>query len=365
MRLIRAFVIGLLFVCSGMAAQNGNAHESLVVVHYDDERKAVLGQSVYVYNFTNGVYTGRQLVLTVKGRENDKDLVRLDAGENLLYKDRYLISPAGDIVDLKEKKVLYDGSSQLVYCRNDSVVLYTNDVFKGKFYSCYNLQTNTCAEIKSLTYKAIPGQDVEFDKRQSPYKLFLYPTNKPKVLLLDDAGYGAEKGTDPALYWTDNNTFIVACNNQGGTGGSIVKYAIDTKNKVLLGSYAAGSNPRAIRLNSRGHYELVCPDKLYDINPAQNTVTELQKKPVGDHYEAEVGNKPGGRLIFSGGKQIGRYHCSLDNMQASARYMALVKELVAGTESYQQGIAVWDDEKQQWQNIDADEVASLAGWIKQ
>lgn len=364
--MIRAFVILLLFACSGLAAQNGNAHESLVVVHYNDDQKAVLGQSVYFYNFTNGVYTGRQLVMTVKGRENDKDLVRLDAGENLLYKDRYLISPTGDIVDLKDKKVLYDGASQLVYCRNDSVVLYTNDIFKGKYYSCYNLQTNSYGEVKSLTYKAIQGQDIEFDKRQSPYKLFLYPINKPKVLLLEDAGYGPEKGKDPALCWTDNNTFIMAYNNQGGSGGSIVKYAVDTKNRELLGTYVPGAGTAGtIRRNSKGHYELVCPNKLYDINPAQNTVTELKKKPLGEHYEAEVEDKPTGRLIFSGGKEIGKYHCSLSNIQASTRYIALVKELVAGTESYQQGIAVWDDEKQQWQNIDADEVASLAGWIKQ
>lgn len=356
----------LLLVHSAMHAQTGNAQESLVVVHYDSDRQAVLGQSVYFYNFTNGMYTGRQLVLTVKGRENDKDLVRLDAGENTLYKNRYLISPTGDIVDLKDKKVLYDGASQLVYCRNDSVVLYTNDAFKGKYYSCYNLQTNVYSEIKSLTYKAIPGQDIEFDKRQSPYKLFLYPINKPKVLLLEDAGYGPGKGKDPALCWTDNNTFIMTYNNQGGTGGSIVKYAVDTKNKILLGTYAAGLNASGvIRMNSRGHYELAYPNKLYDINPAQNTVMELKKKPLGDHYEAEVEDKPAGRLIFSGGKEIGKYHCSLSNMQASTRYIALVKELVAGTESYQQGIAVWDDEKQQWQSIDADEVASLAGWIKQ
>jgi hypothetical protein len=35
-----------------------------------------------------------------------------------------------------------------------------------------------------------------------------------------------------------------------------------------------------------------------------------------------------------------------------------------GDEAYQQGLAVYNIVKNKWENIDAEEVASLVGWIK-
>ena len=48
----------------------------------------------------------------------------------------------------------------------------------------FDLKTNTYSEIKSLTFKAIIGQAVEFDRRTSPYKLEYFPVGKPKVCKL-------------------------------------------------------------------------------------------------------------------------------------------------------------------------------------
>ena len=116
-----------------MVCVSQNTSESLIVVHYDDGGKAELKQNIYKYTFTNNVYAGREKLLTVVGRKNDKDYVRFDKGLNTLYKDRYLISSSGNIVDLKEKKVVFDGITQLVRCSNDSIIFYTDDIFKGKF----------------------------------------------------------------------------------------------------------------------------------------------------------------------------------------------------------------------------------------
>ncbi|MCP2834984.1 hypothetical protein, partial [Salmonella enterica] len=90
----------------------------LIVVHYDPTKKAELGQLIYRYNYVNHVYAGREKIMSITGRTNEKDYVRADKGDNVLYKDRYLVTGIGNILDLKEKKVLHDGSARLVRCSN-------------------------------------------------------------------------------------------------------------------------------------------------------------------------------------------------------------------------------------------------------
>ena len=73
-------------------------------MHYDESNKANLGQLIYRYNFVNNVYAGRDQIISINGRKDNKDFVRCDKGENTLYKNRYLISGIGNVIDLSEKK---------------------------------------------------------------------------------------------------------------------------------------------------------------------------------------------------------------------------------------------------------------------
>jgi len=127
-----------------------NVNHSLIVVHYDPASKGEFKQLVYSYHFLNGHYTGREELISFKGRvmdgKKEKDYIRTDLGTNILYKGRYLITGIGNIIDLKEKKILYDQKANLVRCSNDSAIYYTNDAFKGKYYSVYNFTTNKFTE---------------------------------------------------------------------------------------------------------------------------------------------------------------------------------------------------------------------------
>ena len=170
-------------------SQDAAPKHGLIVVHVETPIKAEFKQKIYNYHFLNGHFTGREEIITVNGKQGGKDYIRTDIGICSIYKDRYMITGIGNIIDLKEKKVLFDGRAQLVRCSNDSAIFYTNDFAKGKFYSVYNFKTNTYGEVKSLTFKAKIGQDVEYDKTTAPFKLNLYPPNKPKIELVKDAGY--------------------------------------------------------------------------------------------------------------------------------------------------------------------------------
>lgn len=346
--------------------------ESLIVIHYDQSKKVELGQFIYRYNFVNNVYAGREQIMWIEGRRLGKDYVRCDVGENTLYKDRYLISGIGNIIDLQEKKVLHDGKAKLVRCSNDSIIFFTNDIFKGKFYSYFDLKTNTYSEIKALTFKPILGQDVEFDRTKSPYKLLYYPQNKPKVVLMEDAGHGgvsaSDKKTDIPIYWLDNNSFIFPNIKITDLEGTIVKYDLLSKSAKTIATFNSTAKVPATYKLSKGmnsFVEFYFKDKLYLINPVKETMLVSNFKEVDSNFSIEVEWKSTGRAIYYKGKDIGRNHFQLHNFKSTSNFAVIVKEVVMGDESYQQGMSVYNVAKAKWEAIDSEDVASLVGWIKQ
>jgi len=345
--------------------------ESLIVVHYDEANKANLGQLIYRYNFEDDAYTGRELVLAISGKKNGKDYVRCDVGENTIYKERYLISGIGNVIDLKEKKVLHDGTAKFVRCSNDSIIFWTNDIFKGKYYSYFDLKTNTYSEIKSLTFKAILGQSVEFDRRTSPYKLEYFPVGKPKVVLMEDAGHGGVSATskkaDIPIYWVDDNTFLFPYIKITDLEGTIIKYNLATSSSKVLGTFTSTVNIPATYSLVKGRnsfVEFYFKEKLYVLNPSKETMLLSIYKEIDANYSVEVEAKAKGRSIYFKGKEIGKHHFGLNTFKVGEHYAAFLKEIVMGDESYQQGLSVYAPSLEKWQNIATIDIASVIGWIK-
>ncbi|HRG01943.1 MAG TPA: hypothetical protein PKZ75_12575 [Bacteroidia bacterium] len=365
------YLLHIFLFCSLLSlAQNSN-NESLIVVHYDEANKANLGQLIYRYNFEDNAYTGREQIMAIAGKKNGKDYVRCDVGENTLYKDRYLISGIGNVIDLNEKKVLHDGTAKFVRCSNDSIIFFTNDIFKGKYYSYFDLKTNTYSEIKSLTFKAISGQTVEFDRRTSPYKLEYFPTGKPKVLLMENAGHGGvtatDKKTEIPIYWIDDNTFLFPNIKITDLEGTIVKYNLTTSAAKTLGTFSSVSKiPATYKLvkGRNSFVEFYFKEKLYILNPLKETMLISNYKEIDSNYSIEVEAKAKGRSIYYKGAEIGKHHFALNTFKVGTNYSAFLKEIVMGDESYQQGLSVYVTGIGKWQNIATIDIASVVGWIK-
>lgn len=375
MKLRMFFVLVLItFFCNpNFFAQNVN--HSLIVIHYDPASKGEFKQLVYSYKFLNGHYTGREELMSFKGRvkegKTEKDYIRTDIGTNILYKGRYLITGIGNIIDLKEKKILYDQKANLVRCSNDSAIYYTNDAFKGKYYSVYNFTTNKFSEVKSLTFKAMAGQDIEFDRSSQPYKLNFYPADKPKVVLSTDAGYGQtnteSKRNDVSVWWIDKNSFVYPYFNKDNTEITFLKVSISSKSSVAVGKAIIkqqNEQPSFTKISkSQAQYNF--GDKKFLVDTEKNSVTEMLFTNPENGFSAECKNNPYGHLVKLNGKEVGKYHFQLKNLCTEQNIAAIVKELVVGTESYQQGLAVWNNSTQKWENVDAEEVIALIGWIKE
>lgn len=360
----------VLLACTALKAQD--IKNGLVVVHVDPSSKSEFKQKIYMYHFSNGSYIGRDEVITVSGKKDGKDYIRTDIGVSTIYNNRYLITGIGNIIDLKDKKILFDGRATLVRCSNDSAIYYTNDAFKGKFYSVYNFKTNQYGEVKNLLFKPKLGQDVEFDKTTAPFKLNLYPQNKPKIELVKDAGYG-QIGTaegrvpDPVMWWVDNTNFVYANFNKENTEVSFVKVNVDSKASTVIGKIAIKPESQAatlVKLNSQQAIMYLGSKQIW-VDLTANSVTDLQFTKPSNGFSFECKTNGYGHIVKLNDKEVGKFHFQAKNFKTENNIAALVKELIVGTESYQQGIGVWNFNKQSWSTVDAEDVLTLVGWVKE
>lgn len=369
--MLRNFISLIFFIFSlcGLAQE---VKQGLIVIHVDPSGKSDFKQKIFNYHFLNGHYTGRDELLTVNGKKDGKDLIRTDLGISTLYKDRFLITGIGNIIDLKDKKVLFDGRANLIRCSNDSAIYYTNDAFKGKFYSVYNFKTNTYSEVKDLVFKAKPGQDVELDKTSEPFKIYLYPPNKPKIELVGDAGYkqiGSKESqsAEPLLWWIDNDNLVYANFNKENTELAFYKLNVGSKANTLIGKVVIKPEPQpasVVKINNKQTVITLGARQIL-VNVNNNTVTDQLFSFSSNGFSYECKTNSYGHIIKFNDKEIGKYHFQAKNFKSGNAILALVKEIVMGEESYQQGIGVYNVYKPGWEKVDSEDVLTLVGWIQE
>jgi hypothetical protein len=369
----KLFILALCYI-SVMCMAQQNVKQSLLVTHVvagTGKDAASFKQKIYAYHFLNGSFIGRDELIGFDGKKDGKDYIRTDRGKNTIYKDRYLITGIGNIIDLVDKKILYDGRGNVVRVNNDSVVFYTNDAFKGKYYSVYDLKAQQYKEVKNLLFKPKLGKDVEYDKTAVPFKINYYPEGKPKVLLVGDAGYGQQETKDnktvpdPPMHWIDNNNFVYTYFNKDNTEISFYKVNIDTKQSTLVGKLPITKEiiPASfVKINTE-QLLLTYGNRQIFVDLDNNAVSfqDASRPEHGFTYDFKADNK--GRIVRVYGKETGKYHFETRNFEAGENIAAFVKEMIIGADSYQQGLMVWNSTKKAWVSVDADEVLALVGWV--
>lgn len=368
MKIIK-FII-LFFTISSFAQTKLN--ESLIAVHYEGETTHELKQVIYKYNFVNHAYTGKESIMTIHGKKEGKEYLRFDEGGNVLYQNRYLISPKGCILDLQEKKVLHDAPAKLVKCTNDSVIFYINDPFSGAYYSYYNLSQKKYADISDVNFKPLVGQNVEIDQQKSPYRLIYYPKGKEKQTLMDDAGHGGVSANgnkvEVPIFWINNDAFLFPYIKITDLEGSIVKYTLSTKTQKVIGSFNSVSKaPTSFRFEQKknGLVEFMFKDKLYLIHPIKESMLITFYKDMENDYSVSVDSRPGiGRLVYLKGVEIGKNNFELNNFKSSENYAAVICNIKMGESAKKRDLSIYSVFKEKWETIFTEHIVSLEGWIK-
>jgi hypothetical protein len=343
---------------------------ALIVSQYEAGDVKALIQHIYKLNFENGEFKGKEKLLSVVGKAEGADYVRTDMGENVIYRNRYLITGIGNIIDLEQKKVVSHDRTKLVKCSGDSIIFYTNDIFKGKFYSVFNCKTGIYAEVKALLFKPQAGQDVGVDYETQNRRIWLYPIDKEKILLVNDAGFGENlvngKTADIPLQWIDNNNFVYPYYNNARNEVTLMKVNVNkTQTRIgVIKDVPASHENSYFTKDGQGNIEYVCSKGKYVIDANGGKITEVVFEHLGNDFDVEYKNQSYGHLIKHAKTEIGKYHCELKTVKAGKNMVGLNNQLVIGKEIYPQGLAVWNGVTKKWRTIDMDDVAAVIGWIE-
>jgi len=349
---------------------------SLLVAEYDDNAAKNQLQHLVNYVFLEGTMISKDILLSVPAlKEGVKgSYVRFDVGKNKIYRNRYIVTGIGNVIDIHTKKLLVSERGELIAFSGDSVIFYTNDIFKGKYYSVLNLKTEVYKKVEDANYNPLPRPDVEVDETKPPFNISAYYLNGKKDVLVPDAGYGEAQpllGNDVKrgvpVFWLDNKSFLYARFTKDQQTATIYKvYLNKTIEKIAtIDAIPATAANTYFEFSNDGNIIYSCGKGRYIVDVKNLNTVKILYESVGNKFFVESEENPKyGRTIKFEDKEAGKKWCRVDNAKTTNGYAAFQNEIVIGTEHYPQGVAVWNTTTQKWTSLEVSSLADIIGWIE-
>lgn len=375
--IIVAALIACVMISFGMAGTPGGKKRFLILAEYDPA--AATNHIVHIVRipFTDGIPGARENVMDVTTQQSgDKSpRVRFDLGRNQIYRNRYIITAYGQVVDLVDKKVLVDTHDQFVKTSGDSIVFYTNDIIRGQYYSVLDLKSGKFAQVASVTYNPLPGNDVEPDCSQRNFKIWYYPSSAPKVEVVKDAGYGEDITLIPngkprlPMQWIDNVNFVYPYYNSTHDVATIYKvnYITHEQKKIgIIDLLPENRHYSEFLSDPEGNLVYNCARGYFRIDLKKNVVEEMTFFRLGAGFEIAMEETSGkGNEIKHDGQSIGHYFCTPKLAVATDGAVAFQYEVEMGGERFQMGATYWSTETSKWKTTGDDNLCSVVGWTNE
>lgn len=348
---------------------------SLLVAEYDDNAASNHLQHLMKYTFSGGAMVGKEEVIAVPTQKAgvNGNYVRFDLGRNQVYRNRYVITSIGNVIDIVAKKLLVAEHGDLVRCSGDSIIFHTDDIFKGKYYSVLDLRSGIYKKVENPNYNPVPRPDVEVDESKQPFVISSYAVSGKQDVLVKDAGYGEAQpllGEDVkrkfAIHWIDNSNFLYG--NFSKDQQSVVIYKVNlnkTQEKIgeILEVPATAANAKFEKGND-GSVIYTCGKGRFLVDIAKKKVEKLSFEPLGNNFFVESDENPKyGRAIKWDALEIGKKWCLLENSMTTSGYGAFQNDIVMGQERYQQGVSVYSAEQKKWILLDVSSLSNIIGWV--
>jgi len=329
------------------------------------------------YVFMDGAMISKETLLSVPAQKEGikGSYVRFDVGKNKIYRNRYIVTGIGNVIDIQTKKLLVSERGELVAFNGDSIVFYTNDIFKGKYYSVLNLKTEIYKKVEDANYNPLPRPDVEVDETKKPFSISAYYINGKKDVLVTDAGYGEAQpllGDDVRrkfpVFWLDNKSFLYANFTKDQQTATIYKIHLNkTIEKIaVIDAIPATAENTFFEFSNDGNIIYSCGKGRYLIDTKKLKAEKISYESVGNNFFVEAEENPKyGRTIKFEDKEAGKKWCRVDNAKTTDGYAAFQNEIVIGTEHYPQGVAVWNTTTQKWTSLDVSSLADIIGWVQE
>lgn len=361
------FVLVLIFGCT-ITFANIPSKISLIAKQCRENESPCSHQKIIRLNFENGEYVGKEVIL-----ETDK--VRFDLGENRIYQNRYLISSWGDVVDLKEKKILHESEGKFFRLEGDKVFIQVNREDKDGLY-LYDLKTRKYSLYKKTDDRMFFGKLSPNGIRSADWTcpidkgcgIEINSIGKEEIFIegftaqVDNDGTSSEF-LDVPVFWLDNERLLTQKSN-----GELVIVNINGKISHLLKiklNTKPNYNPTIFRgINGKIYY--TC-NETFEIDIKNRTATRLDDNLRNGFTRITDGVW---KSYLYKNKSIGKFRSSgayISNGYLATHY--LVKNQFQGyydgSEYWLEGgIKIWNTTKKDWVKIEVDWGINIIGWLE-
>lgn len=376
MRLVSySFLIFILFLF--VAFQLPQNRLSLLIAEYDDNAAVNHLQHLVNYVFVDGAMVTKETIVSLPTQKAGikGNYVRFDLGKNRIYRNRYVITGIGNVIDIKTKKLLVEERGDFVAFSGDSIIFHTNDIFKGKYYSVLNLKTEKFGKVENANYNPLPRPDVEVDETTKPFGISAYYVNGKQEILVKDAGYGEAQpllGDDVKrtfqIFWLDNTSFLYANFSKNQQTATIYKVHLNkTIEKMAeITEIPATAQNAAFEFSSSGNVIYSCGKGRLEIDMKKKIATKLLFESIGNDFFVEADENPKyGRSIKYETLEAGKKWCRLDNAKTTEGYAAFQNDIVMGPDRYPQGVVVWNTITKKWTTLDVTSLSDIIGWVEE
>ena len=383
----------LAFLLYSIAGNAQSVRQKLIVAEFRIDTPRA-GNYTYLvsYNFENGQLQSKDTILGAETFRKDKKgrynrYVRFEFGRNFIYNRRYVVSGTGNVIDIKEKKLVIEDGDDFISAHGDTMIFHRANIFTGTGYLLLDLKTgeyrflNHDERNRDKFIRSSPdgAHYLSIDRSKIPYKIFLNDTSGQNRAVVIDAGHGPNisGGSQfPTIetYWLTNRTFLYTIHKLGGVDStqfdSTQRFYSKLFSKVTLHHFDIASYHDTVfysldsvkqgDVNDRFFKDeigqLVYRTSAYDYYRVDSVQKRLLLYPfyeLGNDFSFE--NKPGpdGNKIFYQGLEIG----------IMRPFSRVVGRGVIAFEQGENRINVWSAHTQNWSKIDIPWISSLVGWV--
>lgn len=364
-------------LCLGDAERKDKTAEppskvSLLVVEGLPGNRLADPQILVRYRFEKGIRVAREEIL-----KTPNSLVRYDLGNNMTYLDRYAITRWGDIIDIKDLKLLHEGNSERIGCDGNRVILrrqtgenpglYSYDLSQKKIEKLlpsdkWNL---VYPEAHTLLAKHLLSPDgmksVSLGKNGTT--ITLHRLNQETKTLAGGmrSGVSTMSSSDACtpMVWLDDETILTQ-----KTNGKLVAVNLEGTVSPLMDLPCKDLplSPPKLYKDAGDRIIYVCV-KSYVIDVKNRKYWQQESYKFGHDFEMEKSQLPqAASSIRYRGEEIGRHQVNPESAKTISGHFAAFHAPTGKNPGEAAGVKVWSSLNGEWTTLKLD-WAEIIGWI--
>ena len=346
----------------------------------------VVGRVEYLtsYNFKNGEFLSKDTLLATALSKRDDSVQQASyISSNIIYKNKYLITKYGNLIDLKAKKILWQPGDTFIKGLGDTLIYHRDNVSTGTGYLALNLKTGAYSFIKENSWyvprfeSSSPDNSryLTIDKSKFPYKVCLNDRAGNSRILVSDAKVGPlnklmYKKPSVETYWLDNNIFLYVVHhrkkdvkNQWYHQVDLRKYNLKDSSDQLF--YSLDSIPQGFyngyfKKNEVGELiYLASSGDTYLVDTDAKKLHQIKEHERAHGFSVKYGSA--GYTFKYKNKEIGTH--KVFGMHVHEGIVATqFRSSDAHVPSKEAGVMFWSAKTIKWMSFKVPWISSIVGW---